>query len=115
MVRMDCAGRGDRKDRTGNGENGLCGEGGSGGIGKTEQGMVRMDCAGRGDRKGRTGNGNGRTRNDSLPLTVLISGTIFFSNLSFAQVSNKLKDIFEEILTIGRDGLWIPNSYDNWT
>jgi hypothetical protein len=39
-------GGGNRKGRTGNGENGLCGEGG---IGKAEQGMVRMDCAGRGD------------------------------------------------------------------
>jgi hypothetical protein len=44
-----------------------------GGIGKAEQGMVRMDCAGRGNRKGRIGNGNGRTRNDSLPLTASIS------------------------------------------
>jgi hypothetical protein len=40
---------------------------------KAEHGMVRMDCAGRGNEKGRTGNGNDRTRNDSLPLTVLIS------------------------------------------
>jgi hypothetical protein len=46
--------------------------------------MVRMDCAGRGNRKGRTGNGNGENglcgegeseRNDSLPLTALISST----------------------------------------
>jgi hypothetical protein len=27
MVRMDCAGRENRKGRSGNGENGLCGEG----------------------------------------------------------------------------------------
>jgi hypothetical protein len=27
IVRMDCAGRGNRKGRIGNGENGLCGEG----------------------------------------------------------------------------------------
>jgi hypothetical protein len=44
-----------------------------GGIGKAEQGMVRMDCARRGDRKVRRGNGNGRTHNDSLHLTALIS------------------------------------------
>jgi hypothetical protein len=46
MVRMDCAGRGNRKGRTrnGNGENGLCGEGES-------------------------------ERNGSLPLTALISST----------------------------------------
>jgi hypothetical protein len=52
-------------------ENELC----EGGIGKAEQGMVRMDCAGRGEseRQGRTWNENGRTRNDSLPLTALIS------------------------------------------
>jgi hypothetical protein len=34
---------------------------------------MRMDCAGRGNGKGRIGNENGRTRNDSLPLTALIS------------------------------------------
>jgi hypothetical protein len=44
---------------------------GEGGIGK---GMVRMLCGEGGIEKaeGRTGNGNGRTRNDSLPLTALI-------------------------------------------
>jgi hypothetical protein len=51
-MRMDCAGGGNRKGRTGNGENRLCGEGG---LGKAE------------------GNENDRTRNDSLPLTALIS------------------------------------------
>jgi hypothetical protein len=56
-------GRENRKGTTRNGENGLCGEGE----------LVRMDCAGRGNRKGRTGNENDRTRNGSLPLTVLIS------------------------------------------
>jgi hypothetical protein len=50
-----CGEGGNRKGRTENGENGLCGEEG---IGKTEQGMAAY-------RKGRTGN-------DSLPLTVLI-------------------------------------------
>jgi hypothetical protein len=49
-MRMDCAGRGDRKGTTGNGNG-----------------------TGRGNENGRIGNENGRTRNDSLPLTVLIS------------------------------------------
>ena len=39
----------------------------------------------------------------------------FFSNLSFAHVSNEFKDIFKEILTASLHGLWIPNSYSSWT
>ena len=50
--------------------NGLCGEEG---MRKAEQGM-RMTTVRGGEWKGRTWNGeNGRTRNDNLPLTALIS------------------------------------------
>jgi hypothetical protein len=41
---------------------------------------------GGGNRKGRTRNGNGRTRNDSLPLTALISSRdLCFSNGKLAR------------------------------
>ncbi|GKV52613.1 hypothetical protein SLEP1_g59189 [Rubroshorea leprosula] len=29
--------------------------------------------------------------------------------MSFVYVSNEFKNIFEEILTVGWNGLWIPN------
>jgi hypothetical protein len=54
-------------DARGN-ENEICGEGG---MRKTVTVGNRMGFAGR-------GNGNGRTRNGSLPLTVLISSRDYF-------------------------------------
>jgi hypothetical protein len=44
-----------------------------GGIGTPEQAKETRDPARRGERKVRRGNGNGRTHNDSLHLTALIS------------------------------------------
>jgi hypothetical protein len=78
-MRMSFVGRGNEKGngeggigkgRTWNDENGLCWERG---IRKAEHGMMRMDYAGRGESERQNRNENGRTRNDSLPLTVLIS------------------------------------------
>jgi hypothetical protein len=47
----------------------------------TEDGNGNDNCAGRGEWKVRIGNGNGRTWNDSLSLTALISSRGFITNL----------------------------------